>query len=75
MVTVRAWMAEITGWDLLKAVIVAYNYTKFRKQFKKGSSAQQETTVFDYASVRCRILPLLAQVNLSRFHSLFGMIN
>ncbi|KAL6248640.1 hypothetical protein RBB50_004895 [Rhinocladiella similis] len=60
MVTVRALMAEITGWDLLKAVTVAYHYTTFRKQFdhdKKG----EETAVFNYASVRYRILPLLAQ--------------
>lgn len=61
MVTVRALMAEITGWDLLKPVAVAYHYTKFRRQFTK-SPGQSETTVFDYASVRYRLLPLLAQV-------------
>jgi acyl-CoA oxidase len=61
MVTVRALMAEITGWDLLKAVAVAYHYTKFRKQFSKDGGAE-ETTVFDYASVRYRLIPLLAQV-------------
>lgn len=60
MVTVRAIMAEITGADLLKAVAVGYHYTTFRTQFwKKGES--KETTVFDYASVKYRLLPLLAQ--------------
>ncbi|KAF2095533.1 acyl-CoA oxidase [Rhizodiscina lignyota] len=60
MITVRAIMAEITGYDLLKAVAVAFHYTTFRKQFQqKGKS--EETTVFDYASVRYRLLPLLAQ--------------
>lgn len=66
MVTVRAIMAEITGIDLLKAVSVAYHYTTFRKQFwRKGQ--KEETTVFDYASVRYRLLPLLAQVRLRRY--------
>lgn len=60
MVTVRALMAEITGWDLLKAVAVAYHYTTFRKQFSRDGGAE-ETTVFDYASVRYRLLPLLAR--------------
>ncbi|EEP81962.1 predicted protein [Uncinocarpus reesii 1704] len=60
MVTVRAIMAEATGYELLKAVSVAYHYTTFRKQFwKKGH--KEEATVFDYASVRYRLLPLLAQ--------------
>lgn len=60
MITVRAIMAEITGFDLLKAVAVAYHYTTFRKQFQpKGRT--EETTVFDYASVKYRLLPLLAQ--------------
>ncbi|PGH18677.1 hypothetical protein AJ80_04425 [Polytolypa hystricis UAMH7299] len=60
MVTVRAIMAEITGYELLKAVSVAYHYTTFRKQFWwKGE--KEETTVFDYASVKYRLLPLLAQ--------------
>jgi len=62
MVTVRALMAEITGFDLLKAVAVAYNYTNFRRQFK-GPKAQEETVVFNYASVKYRLLPLLAQVS------------
>lgn len=60
MVTVRALMAEITGWDLLKAVAVAYHYTNFRKQFW-GRNEKEETTVFQYASVKKRLLPLLAQ--------------
>jgi acyl-CoA oxidase len=60
MVTVRALMAEITGWDLLKAVAVAYHYTNFRKQFW-GKDSKEETTVFQYASVKHRLLPLLAQ--------------
>ncbi|KAK2743235.1 hypothetical protein FQN57_004924 [Myotisia sp. PD_48] len=60
MVVVRAIMAEITGYDLLKAVAVAYHYTNFRKQFwRKGEV--QETTVFNYASVKYRLLPLLAK--------------
>lgn len=61
MVTVRALMAEITGWDLVKAVAVAYHYTTFRKQFRKSDKQAEETAVFDYASVRYRLLPLLAQ--------------
>ena len=61
MVTVRAIMAEITGWDLLKAAAVAYHYTSYRKQFRKDSNQTQETTVIDYASVQHRLLPLLAQ--------------
>lgn len=61
MVTVRALMAEITGWDLLKAVVVAYHYTSFRKQFRKDSAQLEETTVLDYASVKQRLIPLLAQ--------------
>lgn len=61
MVTVRALMAEITGWDLVKAVVVAYHYTKYRKQFRKKSEQDEETTVFDYSSVKYRLLPLLAQ--------------
>lgn len=62
MVTVRAIMAESTGFELLKAVAVAYHYTTFRKQFWRKDQ-QEETTVFDYASVRYRLLPLLAQVS------------
>ena len=62
MITVRSLMAEITGWDLLKAVAVAYHYTTFRKQFWTKDSAVEEKTVFEYASVRYRLLPLLAQV-------------
>ena len=58
MVTVRALMAEITGHDLLKASVVAWHYTRFRRQFGKSG---EETTVFDYASVRYRLLPLLVQ--------------
>lgn len=63
MVTVRALMAEITAHDLVRAAVTAYHYTTFRKQFKKarGDSSTEETTVFDYASVRFRLLPLLAQ--------------
>lgn len=60
MVTVRALMAEITGWDLLRAVAVAYHYTTFRKQFWKKDNTE-EVTVFQYASVKQRLLPLLAQ--------------
>ena len=61
MVTVRAIMAESTGWALLKAVAVAYHYTSYRKQFRKNSSQAEETTVIDYASVQHRLIPLLAQ--------------
>ena len=61
MVTVRAIMAEGTGWDLLKAVAVAYHYTSYRKQFKKNNDQSEETTVIDYASVQHRLIPLLAQ--------------
>jgi len=61
MVTVRALMAEITGWDLVNAVTVAYHYTTFRKQFRLHDNQTEETAVFDYASVRYRLLPLLAQ--------------
>ena len=62
MVTVRALMAEITGHDLLRAVATAYHYTTFRKQFKRDRvNDTEETTVFNYASVRHRLLPLLAQ--------------
>jgi acyl-CoA oxidase len=60
MVTVRALMAEITGWSLVKAVVVAYHYTTYRKQFGKAEDGE-ETTVFDYSSVKYRLLPLLAQ--------------
>ncbi|KIW94371.1 uncharacterized protein Z519_04347 [Cladophialophora bantiana CBS 173.52] len=60
MVTVRALMAEITGWDLLKAVAVAYHYTTFRKQFSRSGN-DQEAPAFNYASVRYRLLPLLAK--------------
>ena len=63
MVTVRALMAEITGWDLLKPVAVAYHYTSYRKQFRKASDQKEETTVIDYASVRQRLIPLLAQAS------------
>lgn len=63
MVTVRALMAEITGYDLLKAVAVAYHYTTFRRQFSSRKGDQQETPVFDYASVKYRLLPLLAKVS------------
>ncbi len=66
MVTVRALMAEITGLDLLKAVSVAYYYTNFRKQFKRKGS-NEETVVFDYASVKNRLLPLLAQVGIPSY--------
>ena len=61
MVTVRSIMAESTGWDLLKAVSVAYHYTSYRKQFRKNSNQEEETTVIDYASVQHRLIPLLAQ--------------
>jgi hypothetical protein len=36
MIKVRALMAEVTGWDLVKPVAVAFHYTKFRKQFRKS---------------------------------------
>lgn len=62
MVTVRAIMAEATGYDLLKAVAVAYHYTTFRKQFWRNGEAD-ETTVFNYASVKYRLLPLLARAS------------
>ena len=61
MVTVRAIMAEGTGWGLLKAAAVAYHYTSFRKQFRKDSKQAEETTVIDYASVQHRLIPLIAQ--------------
>ena len=63
MVTVRALMAEITAQDLIRAVVTAYHYTTFRKQFREAQSDSdaEETTVFNYASVRFRLLPLLAQ--------------
>lgn len=63
MITVRAIMAEITGYDLLKAVAVAYHYTTFRKQFWI-SGEKEENTVFNYASVKYRLLPLLAKVKM-----------
>lgn len=62
MITVRSLMAEITGWDLLKAMAVTYHYTTFRKQFWPKDASGEEVTVFDYASVKYRLLPLLAQV-------------
>ncbi|KAK5533776.1 hypothetical protein LTR23_009028 [Exophiala sp. CCFEE 6169] len=62
MVTVRALMAEITGWDLLKAVAVAYHYTTFRRQFDRDQTGE-EKPVFSYASVQYRLLPLLAQAS------------
>ena len=61
MVTVRALMAETTGLDLLRAAVTAYYYTIFRKQFRRSGDDVEETTVFDYASVRYRLMPLLAQ--------------
>ena len=61
MVTVPALMAEITGHDLLKAAVLAWHYTRFRKQFSKDREGDVETTVFDYASVKYRLLPSLAQ--------------
>ncbi|KAK4938217.1 hypothetical protein LTR10_021290 [Elasticomyces elasticus] len=69
MVTVRALMAEITGWDLLKAVTVAYHYTTFRRQFDRDHRGA-ETPVFDYASVRYRLMPLLAQ-NIKRAYDTY----
>ncbi|ODH48454.1 hypothetical protein GX48_05431 [Paracoccidioides brasiliensis] len=60
MITVRAIMAEITGYDLLKAVAVAYHYTTFRKQFWIEGQ-KEENMVFNYASVKYRLLPLLAK--------------
>ncbi|KXL42234.1 MAG: hypothetical protein FE78DRAFT_110298 [Acidomyces sp. 'richmondensis'] len=48
MITVRALMAEITGWDLLKAVAVACRYTSYRKQFKKDNDQAEEITVLYY---------------------------
>ncbi|KAK3616982.1 hypothetical protein LTR22_026887 [Elasticomyces elasticus] len=50
-----------TGWDLLKAVAVACHYTSLRKQFRKERSQHSETRVIDYASVKQRLIPLLAQ--------------
>ena len=81
MVTVRALMAEVTGWELIKAVTIAYHYTTFRRQFPKQQSPQQdhEVRVFDYASVRYRLTPLLSQVSqrdillgLTGFNSIAG---
>jgi acyl-CoA oxidase len=65
MVTVRALMAQLTGWDLLKAVVVATHYTKFRKQFFTTADDKcdhEEVTVFEYSSVKSRLIPLLAKV-------------
>ncbi|KPI38128.1 putative peroxisomal acyl-coenzyme A oxidase 1.2 [Cyphellophora attinorum] len=64
MVTVRAQMAQLTGWDLLKAVVVATHYTKFRKQFFTTADDKcdhEEVTVFEYSSVKSRLIPLLAK--------------
>lgn len=62
MITVRALMAEITAHDLIRAVVTAYHYTTYRKQFQKSrNESADETIVLDYASVRFRLLPLLAQ--------------
>ncbi|KAK5206367.1 hypothetical protein LTR41_007805 [Exophiala xenobiotica] len=69
MVTVRALMAEITGWDLLKAVAVAYHYTTFRRQFDRDQTGE-EKAVFSYASVQYRLLPLLAQ-NIKRAYDTY----
>ena len=60
MVTVRSLMAQEVGWDLLKAVAVAYHYTTFRKQFW-SKDGEEEKTTFQYASVQHRLLPLLAR--------------
>jgi acyl-CoA oxidase len=64
MVTVRALMAQITGFDLIKAVVTAYHYTTFRRQFG-SKDVEGESRVFDYASVKFRLLPLLAKVLLN----------
>jgi acyl-CoA oxidase len=60
MVTVRVSMPDITGWDLLKAVTMAFHYTTFRKQFRRRDDAEDETTIFNYASVRLQLLSLPA---------------
>ncbi|RPA79440.1 acyl-CoA oxidase [Ascobolus immersus RN42] len=65
MVALRAGIPEAVGWVLAKGVTTAVRYCLVRRQFG-GSMGPQgvlegETAVVDYASVKFRLVPLLAR--------------
>ena len=62
MVTLRAAIPETIGWVLGKAVTTAIRYCITRRQFTSpGEQSGREIQVIDYASVKHRLFPILAQ--------------
>lgn len=66
MVALRAGMPEALGWALAKGVTTAIRYCIVRRQFggatnPKSGLVEGETQVIDYASVKFRLVPLLAR--------------
>lgn len=61
MVIIRGLMSEEIGQDVSKAVVIALEYAKFRRQFNARNG--EETRVIEYASVRNRFYPALCRVS------------
>ncbi|KAF9889040.1 hypothetical protein FE257_008017 [Aspergillus nanangensis] len=59
MVIIRGLMSQEIGVDVAKAIVIALNYTKFRRQFNVKDG--QETAVINYASVQSRLYPALSR--------------
>ncbi|OCT53160.1 putative peroxisomal acyl-coenzyme A oxidase 1.2 [Cladophialophora carrionii] len=59
MVIIRGLMSEEIGTEVAKAVVIALNYTGFRRQFNARDG--QEKRVIEYASVQHRLFPALAR--------------
>lgn len=59
MVRLRSFITANVGWPLGKAVTTAIRYCIIRRQF--GDEAGKEVQVIEYASVKHRLFPILAQ--------------
>jgi acyl-CoA oxidase len=63
MIIMRGMLSDELGVEMAKALYIASRYVQFRRQFGSGSAGEQETRVIDYASVKHRLFPAIAQVS------------
>lgn len=61
MVIIRGLMSQEIGQDVLKALVIAFKYAKFRRQFNVKDGA--ETPVIHYGSVQQRLYPAICRVS------------
>ncbi|GES66337.1 hypothetical protein ATEIFO6365_0013030500 [Aspergillus terreus] len=59
MVIIRSLMSQEIGLDVAKAIVIALEYTTFRRQFNGKDG--KETRVIEYASVQNRLYPALCR--------------